>query len=126
GQPGHGKEAWAQEHTLRLDDNARVPGNTNAVVAGRAVDDDVVGLAIVTEADVHLGDAGAAQVVDGDGVGPGAAAEIDPLDAGRVEGSKEVAEQNPIPVGRECDIADCRDHEGVGTGTAVDGIKSDV
>ena len=41
------------------------------------------------EVEVDLGDARAGQVVEGDGVGPAAAADVDQLDAGGVEAGKE-------------------------------------
>src|SRR5947208_2094819 len=56
-------------------DAARTTGDVDVVHAGGAVDDDRVGLAVAgagaaREVEVDLGQVGARQVVDGDGVGP--------------------------------------------------------
>ena len=65
-------------------DAARVAGDRDHVVAGGAVDDDGVGLAVADAAarrrrqvDVDLGHVGAGQVVDGDGVGAAQGVEVD-------------------------------------------------
>ena len=92
---------------------AGVAGDRNGVVAGGAVDDDGVGLAVADaaagrarEVEVHVGDAGAGQVVDGDGVGAAEGDDVDLLDAVDVHGHvAHVAEQpQPAAVGRQVDV----------------------
>ena len=88
-------------------------GDRDGVVAVGAVDDDGVGLAVAgaaagraREVEVDVGDAGAGQVVDGDGVGAAEGGDVDLLDAVEVHGDvADVAEEpQPAAVGREVDV----------------------
>ena len=94
-------------------DAGRRAGNHDPVGTARAVDDDGVGLAVAGAAagrarqvEVHAGDAGAGQVVDGEGVGAAQGGDVDLLDAVDVHGHvADVAEQpQPAAVGREVDV----------------------
>ncbi len=78
-----------------------------------AVDDDAVGRAVAGgpaegagEVDVHVGDVGSGEVVDGDDVGAAEGVEVDPLDAGGVH--RDVAgvaeEREPVSVGGQVDV----------------------
>ena len=81
-QPGHGEAGPAA-------------GDLDRVCVGGAVDDDGVGLAVAgaaagraREVEVDVGDVGAGQVVDGDGVGAAEGDDVDLLDAVDVHGRR--------------------------------------
>ena len=79
-----------------------------------AVDDDRVGLrrrrslppGVRGEVDVHLRDAGAREIVDGDRVGAAQGVEVDPLDAVEVhrDAADVAGEADPAAVGRDVDL----------------------
>ncbi len=88
-------------------------GDLDDVIAVGAVDGDGVGLAVAGaaaggdgEVDVHGGDGGAGQVVDGDGVGAAEGDDVDLLDAVGVHGhGADVAGQpQPAAVGGQVDV----------------------
>src|SRR5262249_49094570 len=67
---------------------AGIAGDGNDIIAGGAVDDDGVSLAVAGaaagragEIEVHVGDARAEQVIDGERVGAAAGGDVDLLDA---------------------------------------------
>src|SRR5262249_47563780 len=82
GQSEHRGANLAVEHFL---------GDTDGVIVVGAVDDDGVGLAVADagerdKVDVHLGDIGAGEVIDGEGIGAPHRRDVDPLDAVDVQG----------------------------------------
>ena len=117
-------------------DHAGVAGDRDHVVAGGAVDDDGVGLAVAGAAagrrcqvEVDLVHVGAGQVVDGDGVGAAEGVEVDALDA--VEVHRDVAdvagEPDAAAVGREVDLlgdVGAVEQQRVGAGLALDGVAA--
>ena len=108
----------------------------DCIISGGAVDDDGVGLAVAGaapgragEVEVDAGDAGAGQVVDGEGVGAAQGDDVDLLDAVDVHGDvADVAGQpQPTAVGRQChlliDVGAVEQHRVVAA-LALDGVAA--
>ena len=81
------------------------------------------------QVEVDLGDVGAGQVVDGDGVGAAEGVEVDLLDAVEVHGDvADVAgEPDPAAVGRDVDVlgdVGAVEQQRVGAGLALDGVAA--
>ena len=81
------------------------------------------------QVEVDLGDVGAGQVVDGDGVGAAQGVEVDLLDAVEVHGDvADVAEEpNPAAVGRDVDVlvdVGAVEQHRVDAGLALDGVAA--
>ena len=112
------------------------PETVIGVRGSRAVDDDGVGLAVAgvaaeraREVEVHVGDAGAGQVVDGERVGAAEGGDVDLLDAVDVHGHvADVAEQpQPGAVGRQVDVlvdVGAVELQGVGAALALDHVAA--
>src|SRR5205823_4892751 len=115
-EPVRGRLGTGDMHLGSQTQDINVAGGAddrNGIAAGGAVDDDGVGRAVASaaagrgrEVDVHLGDAGAGEVVDGDRVGAAEGDDVDLLDAVDIHGHvADVAEQpQPAAVGRQVHV----------------------
>ena len=89
------RRLFAGDSNVRCEARDRAAADAEAIGSGGAVDVDLVGLSVVAaEVGVDVGDAGAAEVVDGDRVGAAAGGDVDVFDSVGVHGDVgDVAEQ---------------------------------